>query len=487
MSGEEHSVAEGAREAAPSSAAAAGAAGQGRLELFLRSSAVDFLLVLAVAVCLVMTVSFGFKSAPELRGNPAVVLALCAPLLLVLFGGSWSKRAVVPSAVLAVLVAVVELVMLGALSTEPLFVDGAVNDAPGCYLVFGFVAAVVPVLVFLLSRRRAGVLVLLVASALSCAFVQFMYRDWVSSEPGTAVFLVCMVAAGALMVFQSYREGLYGSVKTGQPRFALAGLFACGLSALCVLLGAALFLGIVSQLGLGTPSIRPFQDYYKRPVIEYTGVFSQQPTQDPSITTSQVSTEESDANQQGPGGIQSDAPDQIEDANASAIDQLVQAVSSFDMNSWIESFAAVSYQQLLLDNLPWIVLVLLLVLALVLLWRRQRQARLARMAEQPAEWRVWYLYHWLLKRFRRLGIEKPQNSTPLEFAMATRAQLTPFARGTGGVDFLAVTLAYQRACFGAAENPDEDCRLVEAYYRAFFKNARDYVGGAKWLLTFWRM
>ncbi|MGN0077422.1 MAG: hypothetical protein ACI36V_01400 [Coriobacteriales bacterium] len=481
MSREERCAAEGAaQEQTP-------ATGQGRLEIFLRSSAVDFALVLVVAVSLVMTVSFGFESAPELRGNPLVAAALCAPLLLALFGGSWSKRAVVPSAVLAVLVAAVELAVLGALGSEPLFVDGVLCDSPGCYLVFGFVAAAVPVLVFLLSRRRVGVLALLVASALSCAFVQFMYRDWVSDEPGTAVFLVCMVAAGALMVFQSYREGLYGSVKAGQARFALAGLFACGLSSVCVLAGAALFVGIVSQLGLGTPSIRPFQDYYKRPVIEYTGVFSQQPAQDPSITTNQVSDEESDANRQGPGGIQSDAPDQIEDANASPIDQLVQAVSSFDMSSWLEGFSAVSYQQLLLDNLPWIALAILAVLALVLLWRRQRQARLARMAEKPAEWRVWFLYHWLLERFHRLGISKPDNSTPLEFAMATRAQLEPFARGTGGVDFLAVTLAYQRACFGSADEPDEDCRLVEAYYRAFFKNARDYVGGAKWLLKFWRM
>ena len=77
--------------------------------------------------------------------------------------------------------------------------------------------------------------------------------------------------------------------------------------------------------------------------------------------------------------------------------------------------------------------------------------------------------------------------TPLEFAMATRAQLEPFSRGTGGVDLLAVTLAYQRACYGVQESVDEDYLLVERYYRAFFKNARDYVGGPKWLLTFWRV
>lgn len=460
---------------------------QGRLELFLRSSAVDFILVLAVSVCLVIAVSFGFKSAPDLRGNPLVASALCAPMLVALFAGSWSKRALLPSALAAAACAVAELAILGFLGTEPLFVDGALNDSEGCYMVYGFVAVMVPVLTYLLSRRRVGVVVLLLASALACAFVQFMYRDWVESEPGTAVFLVCMIAAGALMVFQSYREGLYNSVKAGRPRFALAGLFSCGLSAVCVLLGAALFMGIVAQLGLSTPDIKPFKDFFTRPVIEYTGIFSQLPTQDPDITTSQVTEEESDANQQGPGGIQSDAPDQLEDENVTVVDQLVQAVSSFDMSSWIESFTSVNYKQLLIENLPWIVLAIAAIVAVVLLWRRQRERRLAKIAAKPASWRVWYLYNWLMKRLRRLGVEKPPASTPLEFAMATRAQLMPFARGTDGIDFLVVTLAYQRACYGVQESADEDYLLVERYYRAFFKNARDYVGGWKWLWMFWRI
>ena len=43
-----------------------------RLRLFLRAAVGDFTLVLVASVGLVLTVSFGFESAPVLRGNTFV-------------------------------------------------------------------------------------------------------------------------------------------------------------------------------------------------------------------------------------------------------------------------------------------------------------------------------------------------------------------------------------------------------------------------------
>ena len=52
----------------------------GRMRLFLRSSAFDFLLVLVLSCALVFTVSYGFESAPDLRGNLALEAGVCAML-----------------------------------------------------------------------------------------------------------------------------------------------------------------------------------------------------------------------------------------------------------------------------------------------------------------------------------------------------------------------------------------------------------------------
>lgn len=155
-----------------------------RLAGFLKASALDFVLVLFVSVALVMTVSFAFNSAPDYRGNAVLVALLCLPMLLILFAGSWSRRAVLPSAIAAIVYAVLLMLAAMTLTTSAgiaLFVDGQLNDVAGNLIVFASVVIVVPVLVYLLSRRTVGLVFLLIAGVLSCCWVQFLYRDWANS------------------------------------------------------------------------------------------------------------------------------------------------------------------------------------------------------------------------------------------------------------------------------------------------------------------
>ena len=98
-----------------------------RLRLFLRAAVGDFTLVLVASVGLVLTVSFGFESAPVLRGNTFVITLAALPLLCILYAGAWSKRAAAFSAVGVVLYCVI---VLGAcVAAQPyqveLFVGGA--------------------------------------------------------------------------------------------------------------------------------------------------------------------------------------------------------------------------------------------------------------------------------------------------------------------------------------------------------------------------
>ena len=466
---------------------ARGTQGAGRLMLWLRASALDYLLVLVASTALTMTVSFGFESAPGLRGNPLVCGGIAAGMLLILFAGSWSKRALLPAAGAAVLYALVVVAAAIALSpsASPVFRSGAVNDSADSYFVFALVALAVPVLVYLLSRRRVGAVVLLVASVFSCEMVQFLFRDWVD-EGGTAVFLVALVAVLALFVYQGYRSSVRAAQRLEKTSFAAATVLGVGVSVLCVLVGVGVFLGLISGLGLSTPEIKPFKDYFTRPVMEYSGNYERQPIDNPDETTSLLSESVGTTRQNGPGGDQMKSTEQDDqDSAESTVSTGVQ--ESLDNTDWSEVFAAIDYQQLVVTGLLVVLVVAVVLVAIVLLWRRRRAWRLSRIADRPCAWRVWYLYEFLLERFRRVGFARPATLTLMEFALATRTSMLPYSKGCD-VDFLAVTLAYQRACYDEGRVTEEDYELVERYYWAFYRNAHTQCSWRKWALwRFWRL
>ncbi|MDO4501726.1 MAG: hypothetical protein Q4D06_00945 [Coriobacteriia bacterium] len=457
-----------------------------RLRLFLESSLFDFVLVMVASVALTFTISYGFESAASLRGNWMLEAACTAPLLLAMFAGSWSKKALVPSAVVTVLLAVgivVGFAMAMPAGTE-LFVDGMVNDVDQNYVVFALVVVVVPVAVYLLSRRRAGVVALLVLDVLACGTIQFLYRDWTAMGSGTAAFLISFFAVGMMMIYQTYRSSVYGAKRVKKTAFPAAFGFAALIAGVCVAVGALVFFGLINALGISTPNIKPFTDYYQRPVIEYSGAFSRQQVINPNKYTSTLTENEQQTNQEVPGGKQS------QDSTAPTMDPLegvAQALTSFDADEWAEQFQAIGYETVVLTSVSVVALIALLIAAIILARRWWRERRLQKIADLPVGNRIVYLYDFLMGRFHRLKICKPEQLTPMEWAMASRRTLMPFTKGTGGVDLLTLTLIYQRVIYGTGDVTERDYKRVERYYRQFFGNAREYTGKVKWLWKFWRI
>ena len=452
---------------------------------FLRAALPDFLLVLIVSTALVMTVSFAFESAPDVRGNVLVDAALCTPMLLILFFGSRSRSAVLPAVIAACAWAGV-LIAGGVMLTPadvPLFVDNVVNDDPGAYLLFAVVAAVVPALAFLLSRRTVGMAFLLVAGVLACAWVQFLYRDWADNH-GLAVSLAVYAGIGMLFVFQTYRSSMLSAKRAKKTSFAVVVAYAVGIVAVCAGAGVALFYGVVAPAELHTADVRPFQRYYAVPVVEYSGVYSTVEVEDPNATTDKTDDEMKDANQDAQGGQD---PDDSDDPKADSTSPVEQFLSQFDADSWSQSFDTIDYEKLKLGALLVALAVVIVVVAAIMARRSCRERRLAKMADKPAEWQVWWLYRFLCGRLSRLKVERPEALTPMEFALGSQRRLAQFAEGTGGVDFVRVTDIYQRTCFGGHKPTEEELSDVKAYYRAFFANARRYLGNLRWLWKFWRI
>ena len=456
------------------------------LNLFLRSSIFDYVLVLVVAAALTFTVSFAFYSASGLRSNIVFTVVITAILLVPLYAGAWSKRALTPAIIgyIVLAIAVIAGISFMAPESTELFVDGQINDTDSNYAIYGIVVVVVPVLVYLLSRRTWGVAVLLFAVALACGSVQFLYRDWISTQPGTAAAILAFAGTGALFVVQGYRQGVLRARHVKRTAFGASFLFGVGLAALCSALAVGLYFLIIPNLGLSTIDIKPFQDYYQRPVIEYDGTYEQELVIDPNLGTSAVNEDMQDTSSDAQGKAAED--ESSEAGGGFSVSQLV--IDTLNPDNWQEALDAIRYDLPLSLKFLLAFIPIALIVAAILLRRSVRNRRLVKMATRPFDERVVILYDFFLKRFKRLKIDKSPSATPLEFALDSSSELAPFVRNDSKTNFLDITLIYQRACYGAHNVSAADYAQCEDYYRAFFKNAKSRMSGLKWAFWgFWRI
>lgn len=459
-----------------------------RLSMFLQGAFFDLVLVLVASTALVFTVSYGFDSAANLRGNIALTAVLCLLVLLPMYAGSWSKKALAAGIVGTVVVCVGVVVGFAAAmpAQTALFVDGQVNDVSDNYVIYAMVLVATPVVVYLLSRRTAGLFFLLVLGVVACGAVQFLYRDWITAQPGIPAFIAVLASMCMMFVYQTYRSSVYGAKRAKKPVFAQVFGFSALICAACVGIACAVFFVGINALGLSTPDIKPFKDYYQRPVVEYTGVYTEQQVDNLDLKTSTLSDEWKDTSQQGQGGNNVNTPDDL--ISSDPLTGLAQSLEGFDASQWAERFTTVGYNVLEPQYVLLVALVLVAFVLFVLYWRRRRARRLEKWRELPSNEEAVAIYDFIQQRFKRLGVKKTAALTPLEHAMASRKELACFARNTGGVDLMQFTLLWQRAYYGGRELSAEQLAAMERYYQAFFGNAKAYSGKLKWALwRFWRI
>ena len=457
-----------------------------RRQLFVRSSIFDFILVLILSTALVFTVSYGFESAPELRGNIFLEAGVCAVLLLALFAGSWSKKAIAPAAGAYLVLSIIIVLTLSQLmpSGTALFVDGQVNDVSGNTVVFGLILVIVPVLCYLLSRRTWGVAILFVLSVLACATIQFLYRDWTSSQPGTAASFIVYLSCAACYINQRYRQSAFKAHYAKTSSFSGAFIFSLVATLVCLLIGAAIFVLIIAPLNLSTPDIKPFQDTYQRPVIEYSGIYSEQRIDSPFNRSNNLSDEEKDTHESAESGQTQDDETALSENDRKT--PTSSPSSSFDLSDWNESFQTVAYDITNWTTLIIVIVVVLLIVGIILARRSMRKWRLKKIADKTPSWQIIWIYGFLMKRFSRLGIRKAKQLTPLEFSLANAPSLEPYVSVKTHTDFFQVTLAYTRAAYGCGATA-YDLERVKSFYHSFYSVVPHEVGRVKWLWKFWHI
>lgn len=456
-----------------------------RLRLFLRAALPDFLLTLMVSVALTYTVSYAFEAAATLRGNVGLEAGLCALVLVPLFAGAWSKRALAPAALGCIVVCAAIVGGLGSLGTEPLFAADGLNDAEGSYAVLGLVLCTVTVLTYLLSRRGLGVFALFAIALLSCGVVQFLYRDWVTAQPGVVAFACVLAGVLMMFVYQTYRSGIRGARHLKRTSFAAVLGGAVVIVGVCMALAFALYYLLVAGAGLSTLQVKLFQDYYQRPVVEYTGVYSEQDVNAPELATNRVSDDAAETNQDAAGGSLAD--ETVEESSSNPITGIAQQLQAFGVDSWVEQFQTIGYE-VVAATLAGVLAILALALLLAVLVRRWLRERWLRQMEgMPPGEQVDAVYSRLTRGLAHLGIKRPPTLTPLEHALASRHVLAPFDVRAVGPTFVQMTLAYQRVAYGNGDVGEAEAAALRRYYRAFVAQARSSVGRVRWALLFWRL
>lgn len=457
-----------------------------RMRLWLQSSALDFLLVLVVSVALVYTVSYGFYSAEAYRGNILLLAVLIAPLLLVLFAGSWSKRAVPLSALGVVVLSAAYIGVATAVSPDPaLFTDGGVNDVAGNYTIFALVLCVTTVVTYLLSRRTVGLVFLLILGVLACGIVQFLWREWIPDLNGVASFIAVFLGMGMLFVYQCYRQSVYSANRVKKTSFSGAFAYSALIGIVCIAVGAGVF-GAVGAIAPDTFEFRPFESHVSPPVDELAQSYEDLDSKSDD-KSDDADEDERQTNKADTGGDETRSGG-LGLLEGSFIQHAAQQMAGYDPSNPDSQIDNIAYLILTWELLILVALVALVVLGFVLFWRYRRTLRLKRIADKSHAYQAWYLYTFLIERLRRLKLAKPDNLTPLEFAVGFSKPMLPFTRGTDGIDFVDVSSIYQDAVFGGVQPTIEELDCLKRYYKTFFKNARQYVGLPKWVLwKFWRM
>lgn len=434
----------------------------------------------AVLVALAaMAVSYvalnGFYADPALQHGPvpALVSAVCVAAL---FAVAKDRKTVRLGGALYAVLLVVAWVAAGALTPAgQLFDDNESN-----YLIFCMTVTIVPTLVFLLTRRRAGVGVLFAAGVLFMCVIELLYARF-----ELAWGVVFIAAAVALFIFKNYQQSLASATSVRKISMLPGLAVAVAAAILAVGVGAGVWFAVIAPLDPGAVQIKLVTEYRSletKQVVGTSNIF-QEPNTDMTSSETNDGTRTTDDIKEGQDGVKWPAtgkekePDDQDEQNSFLgidVDSLQQAFD-FQQNPSVRPLA-----------LGILLLVVVVVAAYFIgrrIWRRRRLEKL-RALGLAAEYEG--LFAFLLGRFERIGIQVPAGQTPLEFGRHADDALRVFNE-EAGVSFSVLAADYSALAYGKRDMEPQSAANIEAYYGAFYKACRKQMGNLRYFIKSFRL
>ncbi len=445
----------------------------------LKYSIPDFIFCLLASVGLAVNVVQSFLLPEALSADVPRMFLVCAVTIFVLILLSFNRRTAIWGAV-GVMALVVLLLALSVAGVIPRFEEHA--DAELNANLWYPIVAMCAMLVYLLSRTRAGTWFLLIFGVIMSAYfllLKYIYYVW--------GLVLLLWSVGTWLCYITYRRKLLMQANASRTAFLPVTLHAAGVSTLCVLLGCLLWWGVIRPLQPGTRDLALYYEVFQSDVMEVIGVYEPKVVYDPNTASTDVEdTDWSNEQEEDPESENTEQADGVQDTEHDQ--EQNDAEETLDADQEEGSAQYVNYQSREVPEFPLIIVLIacLLVLAglLTLFFRRRKiwYRRITKGLDDEGYIRLFYPFY--LRKFRVLRLPEPKGSTPMEYA-AQLEDSTRFLDDTG-VTWQELTGIYHRVVYSGRPPEPEDKGKFEQFYKGFFRCCRKHLRLA-WLWKSFRL
>ena len=432
---------------------------------YLKNSIADFVLCTCMTFALVPAVCSGFVLTDALSRSVTAVLLLSAVLTFVLVLLSRNRKATWAGVAAAFVLAVMGLIYVNVYRP---FTDETANST----FIFALIQVITAILVWLLTRSRAGTAALFLIGTILCAgayFLQFPIPVW-------CLFLF-LLAVSASFLWRVYTVSVQkADIVSGSRKsyFRQTSIVAV----VVLLLASGFFLGIVRPLNPPTQELKLITVLKSMQQLDRLGVSSTQIVLDPNLSSTEEPEDEEKGNEENEE--ESDSPQgESEIPQQSLTETIRDNITSNVQQAW----AAVRYDSYDFQWL-WLLLLIPVAIAAAYLWRFERRKRWRKRVQAlPRESAVVNYYRYFLKRLGNLGLKRSPNTTLREYAALNAVQLQPFE----GEDhrFADLTATYESVLYGRHRVTDWEYAAYEAFFDGFYQGLKRELGPVRyWLKAF---
>lgn len=421
----------------------------------------DYVLCLLCQTGLIFHIFSGFVLEDGVSRSIPLTILLLAVLDLAYFGFSFNRLL----SILGVIVCLAAAAMFFCWAVLfQAFEDESANSL-GITLALILLVSVV---VYLLTRRRAGIIILFIAGTLIDAgahFLQYEIMLW--------PFLVFEAAVFLMYLYRNFmitgKEVHTGKVKI--PVFAGQTVVLC-LIALFISLG--LYYGVVRPMNPPTKELELISAMEERDLLWLFGIEKkpEKPKPEQPSPEEEKPAEEPEKDPEQPPEAEQKQEKQTEPQDPAAGQNEPENPAAGETGGFFKKHKAMGI----------LLLVVIALAAAFVAWYLRKKKWQERVERLSPENRVINYYRYFLSRFARLGYSRQPQQTLLEYAEDLSGKMQGFE--SGGITFEQLTKVYVDTYYGARPVSEEEAGRFRSFYNGFAKNLKEKIGPFRYFLQY---
>lgn len=430
----------------------------------------DFFLCILCQIGLIFNIFAGFILDDAVCNSVILVILLFAVLDAVFLIFAYNKKLMIAGIILGIAVMTVYVFIA---ASSGIYDDEAANSLGiSLFLIF-----VVGLLVFLLSRSRAGIVVLFVLGNFVIAgsyFLQYDVKLW--------TFLLFEVAVLLFFLYRNYCITLMnvhaGKVKI--PAYLIQSLIIC---LIAFVLGCGVYKLIIKPLNPPARDLKLITVLEDMEVLKVIGVSSIREMLDPDklseeelkriVYSDQLDEENEEQEIEKPTEEETTGSDPADEQNS-------------EQNGSGELESQFVYN--LFHKYGWVVILVIiaLIISAAFVIRNMRRKKWQTAVDALSrENQVVNYYQYFLSSLSKLGYKKPDQFTLYEYSEAISYEMEAFQ--SGEVTFDKLTKVYVGTYYGAHEVTVEEAGWFKEFYKGFLGNTRKEAGFLRYCIKFFTL